>query len=269
MMSIIRADLYRITRGKSLFVAFAIVALLSAAFIVALAISDSELPIMEGSVLRVDTAAEVQTLALTGANAIAALFALSSFNIMFLIPLFMVVAGHVFQDGTAKNEVTWGTSRTKIYVARMITVAVLCVIQLAIFVGVGATIATALRGFGETPDGWLVSHFLAPFAAQSFMFIAAGLFGIFLVFMIKGSFVVVEVFGFAMFGASFLTMILAMSGADVSPILRIDMMHQIALLANVASMETGDILGALGLGAAWLVIPAAIGIYRFRTAEIK
>jgi len=269
MMNIIRADFYRITRGKTLFITFAIVALISAAFIVAFAIANSEMPLMEGSLMHVDAEAGVQTLVLNGMNAIAALFALSSINIMFIIPLFTVVAGHVFQDGTAKNEVTWGTSRTKIYLARMIIVAILCVLVLAIFVGVGATIATILRGFGDTPDGWFLSHFLAPFAAQSFMFIAAGLFGIFLVFMIKGSFVVVEIFGFSMFGAGMLTMLFAFSGTDTSFALRIDMLHQIALLSNIANMETGDILAALGLGAAWLIIPAAIGIFRFRTAEIK
>jgi len=269
MMNIIRADIYRITRGKTLFVTFAIVALLSAAVVIASGIGLDEMPVLEGSIM-VQTSVEAQqSLEFNGMNAMAALFAMSSFNIMFLIPLFAVVAGHVFQEGTAKNEVTWGTSRTKIYLARAVTVAVLCVMVLIAFIGVGTAIATAMRGFGEVPDGWFLSYFLAPFTAQSFMFISSGLFGIFVVFMVKGSVVTVELFCLGMFGAGFITMIFAVSGTDVSPILRVDMLHQIALLANVAHMETNDIIMALGLGAVWLIVPMVIGIYKFKTAEIK
>jgi hypothetical protein len=126
-----------------------------------------------------------------------------------------------------------------------------------------------MSGFGEVPNGWFLSYFLAPFAAQSFMFISAGLFGIFVVFMVKNSFAMVEIFGASMFGAGFLTMMFAFADTNISPILQVDMLHQIALLANVAHMETIDIILALGLGAVWLIIPMAIGIYKFKTAEIK
>jgi hypothetical protein len=101
------------------------------------------------------------------------------------------------------------------------------------------------------------------------MFISSGLFGIFIVFMVKNSFAMVEIFGASMFGAGFLTMMFAFADTNISPILQVDMLHQIALLANVAHMETIDIILALGLGAVWLIIPMAIGIYKFKTAEIK
>jgi ABC-2 type transport system permease protein len=268
MMNIIRADLYRITRGKALFITFGIVIALAVAFVLALHFSDSEVPVMDASIIATigDAYAGQLYHSFNGAGTAAGLFSLSSLLIMFIIPIFNVVAAHVFQEGAAKNEVTWGFSRSKIYLTRLLIVSILCVLLLFAFVGTGTILATILAGFGDMAA---LPGLLASFAAQSFMFIAAGATGIFLVFTIKGSFVVVEIFGGLMFGLSFLTMILSFSGLDTSVILYADVMTSIGVLANASQLETSRLLIALGVGAAFLLIPTAIGLAMFRKAEIK
>jgi len=261
MMNIIRADLYRIARSKGMYIAFGIVLAISVVLTVVQGMGADTMIVFEGNFL---TGTEIEQVAVNGANAAAALISLASLIIMLVIPIFTIVAGPIFQDGTVKNEVSWGISRTKLYAARLVIVGVLSVLLLVTLVGVGTGIATILWGFG---DGGL--DILASFAALSFMYVAAGWTGVFLVFTIKNGFVVVEVFGGLMIGVGFIAMILGMAGVNVEAMLYFDMMTNVARLANAAQLETRSLLLSLGVGMIWLVVPTVIGLTRFQRAEIK
>lgn len=68
-----------------------------------------------------------------------------------LISLFV---GSEFNNGTIKNMVSKNYSRTKIYASKLITSCAAAIFFALVSAAASAVTATALWGFGETPDGY-------------------------------------------------------------------------------------------------------------------
>jgi len=209
---------------------------------------------------------------LNGISGSRELFELSVFAVIFVLPIFTIVTAPVFRDGTAKNEVTWGTSRTTLYVARLLIVTVLCILMRAILIGFGMLTATIIgEGLGDTSGGFWAEFFLI-FGTQLFLFIAVSWVGVFLVFTIKNGFVVIEVFLGLMFAPTLLMQMLEQLNVNpsiVSFISNFDIATGITQLANLGNLETREILLILALGVFWMAMPTVIGLLKFQKAEIR
>jgi hypothetical protein len=187
------------------------------------------------------------------------------------VPIFTCVAGPIFMDGTAKNEVSWGVSRIKLYLARVIVCAILCVSLLATYYGVGIAVATPFGGFGDgTENFW--TNFLLTFAAQSLMMVAACMLGIFLVFSMKNVVGVIEVFAgiFALpaMVTQFLPFMFDINMENIMRFLYFDLTTNMVRLGNISGLETRSLLIILAVGAGWLIIPTVIGIHKFQRKEV-
>ena len=264
MMNIIRADIYRTTRGKVIYVAYALVMALSIGLILLATL------LGDGYVAPILLAEEAQ---LSGMNSVDLLFPQMLLLIAFTLPMITTVVGPIFTDGTAKNEVSWGMSRIKLYVARLLIVSMLNALIIFFFFGSGMLLSTILNGFGGTPpDGYWVG-LLQIIAGQIFMFIAAGCFGVFLVFTMKNIFAVVEVYiGVIALPSVFAGMLMMIGDFDLSwieRILYIDLMASTMRLASMHQMELYRLLLTLGVGALFLVVFTTLGLYMFRRKEIK
>ena len=253
MMNIIRADIYRITRNKGIIANF-----------IGVAVSAALLMIIFGFFGEGTEYANA-------INAAEGLFELSNLAIIFVLPIFTIVAAPIFRDGTAKNEVAWGTSRTMLYVTRLLIITVLVILLRIVLFTSGMLTATILFGFGDASSGfWL--EFFQIFGSQLFLFIAASWLGVFIVFTIQNAYAVIEVWG----GLLLFPMIIAntLEQFNIAPsvvefIRTVDMAEGIARLANISELNTSAILWIFMIGAFWLVVPTVIGLKIFQTKEIK
>ena len=256
MMNIIRADFYRLLRGKVIYALFGILAVASAVLMIVHGMGGSN---------------EYYEVSTRMSN-----FEMLSFMTVFVIictlPIFTSVAGPIFMDGTAKNEVSWGVSRAKLYLARVVVCAVLCVLLLATFYGVGIATTIPFCGFGDgTASFWI--NFLLTFVSQSFMMTAACMLGIFLVFSMKNVVAVVEVFMFIFFLPTliyqFLPMIADIDMGGLMRILYFDLTTNMARMGDIGGIETRSLLIIIAVSVAWFVIPTIIGIMKFQRKEVK
>ena len=258
MTNIIRADIYRILRGKTLYLAFGILTAFLIFMISAGAINGVELPFVVSN-----------TVEFNGMNSVFFLLPNVSILTFFAIPLITIVAGPVFQDKTSKNEVSWGMSRTKLYFSRLILVAALLLIMQVYFVGFGMLVSTLLTGFGGTPPAGYWLTVLQSMSSQYLLLVAAGAIGIFLFFVLKTSYAVVEFYFAAVMLPSMLVAFAGIAGLDLSHFLHFDIVTNIGNLGLITQFGSRNVAIALALGACLLTASTVAGLTVFRKAEIK
>jgi len=253
MMNIIRADIYRITRNKGIIANF-----------IGIAVSSALLIIIFGFF------GEGREYA-NAVDAAMGLFELSNMAIIFVLPIFTIVAAPIFRDGTVKNEVSWGISRATLYITRLLIITVLVILLRIVLFASGMLTATIFFGFGDAPAGfWL--EFFQIFGSQLFLFIAASWLGVFIVFTIQNAYAVIEVWA----GLLLMPMLIANSleQFNIAPnavefIRRIDLAEGISRLANMSELDTGALLRIFAIGAFWLILPTVFGLIGFQAKEIK
>ncbi|MCL2372809.1 MAG: hypothetical protein FWC78_05345 [Defluviitaleaceae bacterium] len=256
MMNIIRADIYRILHGKVIYLTFLA--------LIAFAAGMASLGLIGG-----DPASEAEAFVFTGAISAAELMTHSViWLVLFILPFMFTVAGAIFMDKTAKNEISWGLSRNKIYIARLLIIAGLCVLLVLVYLGFGIGLVTIVNGFGVAPPGfWLDLAIMV--ATQSFMLFAASCFGVFLFFVLKSGYAITEVFILFFFFPGIVVTTLMNIDIDLSWILEYDLMVNAARLVDLRQLETSSIITAFAMGAAFILLPSIAGITIFNKAEIK
>ena len=253
MMNIIRADIYRITLNMGIIATFIGAAFSAVIMIVLLHVLGDE------------------EFILTGANSALPLFQISDFAILFVLPIFTIVAAPIFRDGTAKNEVAWGISRLTLYLTRLLIITVVVVLlRIVLFVFAMLT-GTIINGFGDVAPGfWL--EFSQIFGMQLLLFIAASWLGVFIVFTIQNAYAVIEMWAGLLFLPFMITGMLEQ--LDIAPgfvyfVRSIDLLQAINALADFSELGANDILRILAIAAFWLIIPTAAGVKMFQVKAIK
>ena len=274
MHNLIRADIYRIIRGKALYITLLILLVNAVLTVMALnafqhgaitftmpeAMPDTmvyeidrilETPIVNGVTMPQFAATQMENF------------------IFFLLPVIIVVAGAIFSHGTVKNDLAWGVSRTKLYLSKLILSSALAVLLLVSFVVFCTVIAVIINGFGgPTPAGHYI-ELLQIFSAQLVMLLGFVGVGIFLAFTTKRTAAVNGAFiAFVLVPLLLLTS-LAMINTSLERLLDFELLTNIMSLAHLPSLETREILRAMGLGVFFLVTSTLGGIALFRRAEIK
>ena len=254
MMNTIRADFYRITRSWHIFVGFGVIALISALQMIGIGLGIG--------------ITDTYQVVLNGSTSTSFLNTLTPFLVVGVMSMAYTIGGPIFQDKAAKNEVAWGASRTKLYISRMISIALLCIAMMILYIGLGMLIATIMNGFGVVQPGFW-SDFFIGFMGQTLLMIITGWMGIFLTFTIKNGFVVFEIFGALVAWPILLSMILSFTGIELGRVLNFDMLTSIARLGDFGAMTQREILYAVGVGLVWLILSTVLGLVKFNRAEIK
>jgi len=262
MMNLMRADIYRIIRGKSLYITFAAIFALNLLSISAM---------LDVQVLRVGPmpALEQQAMRFNGANIAEVLYNRTYNLIFFLLPLLIAVAAPIFSNGTVKNDIAWGVSRTKLYFSKLLCGAALCALMLLFYVSSGMVVATVFHGFGDIASGFWVG-LLQTLGMQLFMLLAMSCIGIFLMFTTKRTSAVVSAY-ITFAAAPIIIVAILMDVANINPVrlLDFDILLTIRRLGFMGQMEASEIRTALGVGTAYMFLTTAAGIMLFRKAEIK
>ena len=267
MMNLIRADFYRIRQSWVIYVTFAVALIASIGLIVLwtlLGPGTGDYPVnLNGVDITVPTST------VNGADSIGFLLQLPHFLLTILVlPLVFCVAVPIFTDKTAKNDIAFGMSRTKLYVSKLIQMAILITLLFLLYVGAGTLLATILGGFGSVTAGFWSSLFQA-LGTQLFLLIALGCLGIFLGLAIKKPAVLTELYFVLILLPVIIAVTASLLNVDISWLLRFDLMSSIHRAGSLILIDTHNILIILGVGAVWMIASSAAGIAMFRKAEIK
>lgn len=262
MANIIRADLYRIFRGKAIYITFGVLI----AFLVFEAIAGTGSIGIATEELLEDTTDITKTTGMT----IPFMMASATTNLTyFILPLLICIAGTDFSCGAVRNTLSRGISRTMYYFAKLVPVLILTVIIQLLNLVVPIIVATVRNGFGgDFTVEWLVSV-LKPYGIQVLLLLAFACVGIFIVFLTKRTAAINAVF----IAFTMVPQILFMIAAAISPklegLMNYDMNVNLSALSNYSQLATEDITRAILLGVFYILVSTGFGILLFRKSDIK
>ena len=270
MLNLFRADIYRIIRGKALYITLAVLLAFNLLMIITLNIFQTGVvDLGYDDELAAAAMAEIQAMSLDGVRVPEILTGNMENLVFFLLPLIIIVAAVIFSHGTVKNDIAWGLSRTKLYMSKLLLSFAFSFLLLLAYIGTGMLVATMLNGFGApAPDGHWV-NLLQVLGAQLFMLLAMVSIGVFLVFTTKRVAAVNGIFIAFILVPALVIALLELANPDLSWLYDFDMTYNINRLANLRYLETREILQALGLGMFYLLATTIGGMVLFRRAEIK
>jgi len=274
MLNIVRADLYRIFRGKALYITFGVLI----AFIVLQAVAGTgTVGVSTGSVSGI-TEAEILSSALdemaeiTKADGMTAPFIMAGVTgnlVYFLLPLIICFAGTDFSSGTVKNVLSRGISRTKYYFAKLIPVLIFAVIIQVLNLVLPTIVATIRHGFGGgfTTD-WLISV-LKVYGIQTLLMLAIACVGVFIVFLTKKTASITALFLAFLLAPTMIFYILGMISPKLENLINYDLVTNLNLMAGFSELPSGDIIKAFLLCAFYIIVGTVAGIVVFRKSDIK
>lgn len=171
-------------------------------------------------------------------------------------------------EGTIKNVISSGFSRTKYYFAKSLNIIIIGFIFYFMNVIVGVLIGSTLSGFGEIFD---YDIFLI-IPSQLFAFVGVLSLFISLAFLISRTEIFVQVFCLLLVGPGFIYNLLGQffeGNAIVERIGAFDLLSIFARFSHVSEMSTSDLLSSLLIVLAYMIVPTAIGLTVFNKREIK
>lgn len=266
MLNIIRADMYRIVRGKALYITLAVL-LGTVALIVC---TQQEMMVgiqmkgLEGSL-----GYDADSLRYNGMNIASVLYTSMDNLAYFIIPLVILVAAPMFSHGTLKNSLASGMSRTKIYFAKLIVSSILSALTMLLYMTFGIILATAIRGFGGTPDADYWLNILKIIGAQFIIMLALNCVGMFLVFTTKRTAIVTATFIAFCLVPSIVMLLLSNVNTVFFDLYNYDLIGCLKLLGYLNALEFSEVIRTFVTGAFYITVTTAAGVALFRRAEIK
>ena len=266
MMNIIRADIYRLLRGKAIYITFTVLLLMN---ILAVATSAQGGLIVDISEQEEIANFEKVDVIYNGMNIAEVLYNSTPNLIYLLLPLLIAVASPMFSHGAVKNSLSYGMPRTKLYFSKLILSSVLALILMLFYILSGILLATIFRGFGGTPpdDYWL--NILKICCAQSFFLLAMNSVGIFLAFATKRTAIVNGAYIALCLIPTSVVMLLMQVEPDFIKFFDYEILQIILKFGSIAAMETADFVKAFVTGAIYIIAPTIAGTLLFKRAEIK
>lgn len=262
MINLIKADIYRIVRGKGIYITGAILLVLFVlqAFgeIGSIGISSDD---MEGATAIVK--------GLTGREAPLNVMRANDNLLYFLLPIIIFIASVDFSSGTAKNVLSNGISRTKYYFAKLILSMLFCTVILISSVIIPTTIVTIMNGFGGAFDWEYISQVLNVFALQLLLLFAVTSVGIFFTFTTRRTAVLNGLYlAFCLVPAIVILMLYGFS-EKFSKLLEYEMVMNIRRSAYVNIMAGDEIVKTIIVGLVFLTVSLVCGLALFKKCDIK
>lgn len=264
-MNIIRADIYRIVRGKGLYITLAL--LLGLVTLVVASSTSNTVGIQMGE-LEKSLGIEEESV-YTGLNAVAVLCANMDNFVWCMLPLLIFVAAPMFSNGAVKNTLSCGMSRVRLYFSKFALSAALSAGAMILYLAYGMLLGTILRGFGgPPPDGYWLT-LLKTCASQLLLLLALNAVGIFLVFTTKRTAMVISIYITICLVPLIIIMILSENNPNLIWLYDYDLLGNIKKFGFINVLEAADLIKGYALGAFYLVVSTVAGLMLFKRAEIK
>jgi ABC-type transport system involved in multi-copper enzyme maturation permease subunit len=267
MINIIRADWYALIRGKGIYVTLAV--LLAFNLMVIGTQTAGGIHFGGAGETGLETTLDYMNLNFNGMGSAEILYTSMDASFFFILALAIIAAIPIFKHGTVKNDLAWGITRTKLYFAKLITAAALCVALIVAYMGTGMLLATALNGFGgPAPEGYWPNLFKT-LGAQWVLMLAQMCVGVFLSFTFKRSGAVNGIFIAFCIVPGLVFMMFLEAGFDITRFLEFDMMMSVSRLGYLNQLDARAIATMLGVGVFYILAATIGGILLFKRAEIK
>jgi len=259
MLNMMRADMYRIFRGKGVYTTFAI---MLAFAILTVFVFRSAMQV--GFVEDIPEALEVMT------GAYAAPIILNSMDILmfFFLPFIIILAVSPFSSNAVKNELTIGISRVKFYLSKFALSSILSVIFMALYLVISVALATTVDGFGYWGNG-LLTDVVQSFGMQILFALALNGVGMFFSFITRNTGATVGIYLAIILAPQLIIGLLGMAFPGVMEFMYYDLASQFGIFAQVSRLSGTEIARGIAVGLGYLLIPTIGGIMLFRKAEIK
>ncbi|MDR0491748.1 MAG: hypothetical protein LBH28_10945 [Oscillospiraceae bacterium] len=277
MMKIIRADTYRIVRGKGPYITLAV--LIAVIFLQILGGINMNAGANANSMDMINTDPEnfdVENFDIaslfhspTGSEAPFQIMSGSSNLLCFLLPLIVFIGATDFNTGAARNTLSGGISRAKYYCSKLVLSCISCALLLIAYVLLSIILATALNGFGGKFSGEFVSNVLKIFLPQLWLCLAGACVGNFFVFTFKRTAAVIGIgIGFILV-PSILILILSFISDRFGELFKYELTSNIDMMTRINSMSAGEIARTLAVGAGYIAVSVVGGFLLFKKSEIK
>ncbi len=263
MLNIIRADIYRLIRGKCIYITFIF-------FLVFISLQTA----LPGEItIGVSTDELKEAINIPGKiNGQLAPFTIMSFSeniIFFMLAIIFVLTATDFSSGAVKNILSNGVSRIKLYASKLILASLFCIIMFTGGIITSVMVATIMNGFGGTITGEYLFHVWQPFALQLLILIASVSVGMAIIFITKkGS--ALNALYIAFFLVPTMIILLLMNIAPIlENLMKYDLIINLKILPNIAAMANADIIRALLVGIVYITASTGLGMMIFKKSEIK
>jgi ABC-2 type transport system permease protein len=272
MMNLMRADVYRIVRGKTLYVSLAVLL----AVIILQAVSGGT----------VNTGLSYHDIEMlgdfdpenfdpadffvrpTGAEAPFKAMGASGSLLYLMLPLLSIIAAGDFYYGAAKNTLASGVSRVKYYFSKLFLSCIVFTLLFAVYILLSMIVATAVSGFGGEFDRTYISGIVKVFLPQLWLCLAFICVGNFFVFLMRSGGFIGILIAFLL-GPSILIFALTYVNDWFNNLFDYELTLNIGKALYIESMPAGDIAKMILIGAGYLVAATAGGFMVFKRAEIK
>lgn len=184
-----------------------------------------------------------------------------------LISLFV---GSEFNNGTIKNMVSKNYSRTKIYASKLITSCAAAIFFTLVSAAASAVTATALWGFGETPDGYWPELFASAGLELLLLCAFVSIFVMFAILIRQNGGSLAASIGFL----EFFYLFVVLGEALINKIFDQDLALSNYLIdANMSAIAAGldhtVVTRSLWVGLGFFAVAALIGLISFQKRDIK
>ncbi|XMB66303.1 ABC transporter permease subunit [Mycoplasmatota bacterium zrk1] len=262
MINLIKADIYRIFRGKGIYITIGF--LLGLCSLQAFGGIDS-LGVSSSSMEGID---EVIPL-VTGRIAPLIMMRTNDNLLYLLLPIIIIISSVDFSSGTAKNVLVNGVSRSKYYLSKLVLTMLFCIILLVFSIVIPTIIISLLNGFGGEFDGEFIGQVLKAFSLQLLLFLAVTSIGIFFVFTTKSTAKVNGIYiAFCLVPMIIIVLLFNISEKFLK-LLDYEVVMNIRMAANANSMSSGEIGRMILVGIVYLVLSLVGGLILFRKCDIK
>lgn len=265
MLNIIHADVYRLLRGKAIYITLIVLA----AF-VALNVASGMTTIgLNRSLTEELYQSTNETIMTEGLKTAETIVSNSDSLIFFLMPLFIGVCATMFTHGTVKNKLSAGVSRVTLYFSKLLLSAVLCLLLILAYVLFGMITAVVLRGFGGLPPWEATSDMVKSLAAQLVILLAFSSVGVFLSFSTRRAAAVNGAYIAFILVPSIIVNILSSFSNTITEYLKYDLYGCLMSFIYIDRLSSPDILRGILVGAVYILASTLAGIAIFRKCEIK
>jgi len=254
MWNLMRADWFRVFRGKGVYVALLIVLVLNG--------------------LQVGLMAEFEWMGLAenyfARGDMSPLFSPNSLQNFQNLLLFVVLAVvcRDFDSGSVKNTLSGSLGRVQFYLGKLLVAGGLSTFLFAVHLVSGIGFAILWNGFQGSFDlEWVWSKVL-PFLAISFILFAMVSVGTLIGMVARKSAVTIALFWVFIFMP--VVVVEALMWATGNPALnRFELMSNLVLLGDFSSLTMGELAIILLIGAGYVMVSTLSGMLLFRKSEIK
>ncbi|MCL2405475.1 MAG: ABC transporter permease [Defluviitaleaceae bacterium] len=278
MSKLFRADIYRILQGKALFITLVVMLAINVLMIVSYHMMQTRridaITITIGNEAQLENQEQWEALidelpAMNSVNVLNVLTQNMENMFFFLLPIIIVVAGAIFTHGTVKNDVSFGISRTQLYMSKLLLSMIISALFLVFYIASGVIIAAIVGGLGSPAPTGHWANFVQVIGAQYVLITAMICIGTFLAFTTKRTAAVNGAYIAIIFVPALVISILSVANPSLERLFDFNITSQVMNLSNIRYMQASEIATALGVGVFWILVTTLGGLALFKRTEIK